>query len=657
MFAASKTGAPVTAKDPQFKYVTMLLHGDGTNGAQNNTFLDSSTNNFTITRNGNTTQGTYSPYGANWSNYFDGTGDNLSAPSNAAWTFGTGDFTIEAWINGTWGADNFVVSSIGGAGSANWGIEVYGGNIRFTSYTTLFLSATQPSQNSWHHVAVSRSGTTLSMFVDGARVATASNSTNFTTSSALYVGDFYNGAAPFLGYISNVRVVKGTAVYDPTASTYVVPTGPLTAITNTVLLTCQSNRFIDNSTNNFTITKAGDTSVQRFSPFSPTSAYSTNVIGGSGYFDGSGDYLNNNTNNTALAMGTGDFTIEFWMNSPSSALQVIYDSRLTTSSSTGGFQIYHQSGTVYFYGGATTNVLLVSASITYNQWNHVAIVRSGSSTGNVKMYINGALASTYGSADTSNYSQGYLVLGAFNNPSPSSYYIGYFSDFRFVKGTAVYTSAFTPPTAPLTAITNTSLLLSYTNAGILDNAEMNDLETVGNAQISTSVKKFGTGSMYFDGTGDGLQAIGTPNTVFGTGDFTVEFWIYLNANTGTFKKFVELGTSGSCFTIETQGTNNVLTVTDLNNTVFITASSALSLTTWTHVAVTRSGTSMKLFQDGVQVGSATNSTNFGNSGNVYIGQSNSGQAVNCYMDDLRITKGYARYTSNFTPPTAAFPNN
>ena len=69
--------------DPQFNYVTMLLHGDGTNGAQNNTFLDSSTNNFTITRNGNTTQGSFSPYGSNWSNYFGG-GTNLSLATATA---------------------------------------------------------------------------------------------------------------------------------------------------------------------------------------------------------------------------------------------------------------------------------------------------------------------------------------------------------------------------------------------------------------------------------------------------------------------------------------------------------------------------------------------------------------------------------------------
>ena len=71
--------------DPYFEYTTLLLPGNGTNGAQNNTFLDSSTNNFTITRNGNTTQGTFSPFSqTGWGNYFDGTGDYLTATNNRA---------------------------------------------------------------------------------------------------------------------------------------------------------------------------------------------------------------------------------------------------------------------------------------------------------------------------------------------------------------------------------------------------------------------------------------------------------------------------------------------------------------------------------------------------------------------------------------------
>ena len=99
MIAAAFSGV---TPDPYFEYTTLLLPGNGTNGAQNNTFLDGSTNNFTITRNGNTTQGTFSPFSqTGWGNYFDGTNDYLTTPSNTAFTLGTGDFTIECWFNRT----------------------------------------------------------------------------------------------------------------------------------------------------------------------------------------------------------------------------------------------------------------------------------------------------------------------------------------------------------------------------------------------------------------------------------------------------------------------------------------------------------------------------------------------------------------------------
>ena len=91
-------GSSAEPTDTNFKNVTLLLHGDGSNGAQNNTFIDSSTNNFTITRNGNTTQGSFSPYGSNWSNYFDGTSDYLTYTGGSSLNFGTGDFTIELFV-------------------------------------------------------------------------------------------------------------------------------------------------------------------------------------------------------------------------------------------------------------------------------------------------------------------------------------------------------------------------------------------------------------------------------------------------------------------------------------------------------------------------------------------------------------------------------
>jgi hypothetical protein len=87
----------VAVLDPYFTYTTLLLHGDGTNNANNHAFVDSSNNNFTITRNGNATQGTFSPFGDNWSNFFDGNGDYLSFTGSSNLT-AAGDFTFECWV-------------------------------------------------------------------------------------------------------------------------------------------------------------------------------------------------------------------------------------------------------------------------------------------------------------------------------------------------------------------------------------------------------------------------------------------------------------------------------------------------------------------------------------------------------------------------------
>ena len=93
------SGAAAVESDTYFNLVTLLLPGNGTNGAQNNTFVDSSTNNFTVTRAGNTTQGTFSPFSqTGWSNYFDGSGDRLQVADNDVLDGFTGDFTIEFWV-------------------------------------------------------------------------------------------------------------------------------------------------------------------------------------------------------------------------------------------------------------------------------------------------------------------------------------------------------------------------------------------------------------------------------------------------------------------------------------------------------------------------------------------------------------------------------
>jgi hypothetical protein len=188
---------------------------------------------------------------------------------------------------------------------------------------------------------------------------------------------------------------------------------------------------------------------------------------------------------------------------------------------------------------------------------------------------------------------------------------------------------------------------------------MNDLETVGNAQISTSVKKYGTGSMYFDGTGDylvgnGFQGLG--------GNFTIEAWVYsLNWSSGAHVIFDTRDAWFSATGVNLYFSDAGNLIMYLNGGDRITSATAYSLSTWYHVALVRSGSTITMYVDGTSVGTYTYATALTDK-TAIVGTAtdnrNTGVAwkFNGYIDDLRITSGYARYTANFTPPTAAFPN-
>jgi hypothetical protein len=192
--------------------------------------------------------------------------------------------------------------------------------------------------------------------------------------------------------------LKGTAQYT---SNFTPPTAPLTAITNTSLLTCADNRFIDDSTNAFTITVNGTPSVQRFSPFNPTASYATATIGGSGYFDGSGDYLSI-ADNAALDI-PGDFTIEMWLyvGSGNVASAGIVGHRDQGSFSDGTDWVIAtitgdgKIGFAYAAAGAYYDM----GTYRIGEWGHYAISRSGST---VRTFKNGVLIAT--ATDSSSWS-------------------------------------------------------------------------------------------------------------------------------------------------------------------------------------------------------------------------------------------------------------
>ena len=662
------TASAVTT-DTYFNLVSLLLPGNGTNGQTNSTFLDSSTNAFTVTRAGNTTQGTFSPFSqTGWSNYFDGSSDHLLvAASTGSWgDFGTGDFTIEAWIyTPAVSALQGICGAHTGGQNDTWQFRLNGSTLElFGANGQACAATTAVSANQWVFVTVSRSGANAYLGVNGsvntvAITAGVNGLFSATSGGNVSVANLYStpSAHWFTGYISNLRIRKGTAAYT---SSFTPPTAALTAISNTQLLTCQSNRFVDNSTNAFAITVNGNTAVQAFAPFNPTTAYAAGTVGGSGYFDGTGDYLTV-ADNAAFEFGGGDFTIECWVyNTGTNGFIVSQQDNSTAPGSS--FILFISSGALVglvYYNGSSVASITDPTSFPLNQWVHTALVRSSNT---ITLYLNGTSKGTAGVSSGINNSSQTLAIGARNNGSDPL--TGYISNLRIVKGTAVYTSAFTPPTAPLTAISGTSLLLSGTNGGITDAAAKNVLETVGGAAISTTQSKWGGSSMAFDsGLGSYLllPSPQTQNFVFGSGDFTIEFFIFFTA-TAQFMHIYDqrpAATDGAYPTIRLSTGGNQLEYVS-GGSVRI-AGGSITTNVWYHVALSRSGTSTKLFLNGTQVGSTfTDTTSYLNGTNrPFIGRSGYHTVdpfyLGGYINDLRITKGYARYTANFTPPTQAFP--
>ena len=635
----------------------------------NHSFQDSSSNQFLITRNGNASQGTFSPFSqTGWSYYFNGS-SWISSPSSSAFAIGTNLYTIEFWA--------YFISTPNVVANSNiFGVSATGGWILCAGSTTIFVSnfnigttvsATYTAPlNTWLHIAVARgTANSTSIWVNGTRLVNSTDSYNYAQGLLGIGGNPVTNNQYITGYISNGRIVIGVDLYGITNATITVPTSPLTSVSGTTYLTAQSNRLKDNSSNNASFSTGGSPSVQAWSPFAPTAVYTPAVHGGSAYFDGTGDVLSF-PSSVRTAMGGGfagnRTTMEVWIYTSATSGTII--GRYDGIAENGRFYWTVVSQNLRF--GYTTSpsslntVTSTGARVIPNQWNHVAITidATSSSSSTIKMFINGILSDTFTGQNLSTHS----VFAPSNPPAigistaDTGNFSGYMSGFRFTAGLLLYTVDFSLPTAPLTADTNTALLLNFTNPAILDRTGRVILETVGDAKSSSVQVKYGTGAMYFDGSGDRLTIPATPYLTFGTGDFTIEMWIYSGANGGTTRvmgngagstwaanKWVIGAVSNFFFAV-----NNYS-----NSTSMMTSTTAAGDNAWHHLAITRSGNIWRLFVDGVQQATVTSSVSMdgGVSATIDIGRSGVSSDADWtgYLDDLRVTQGFARYTVNFTP--------
>ncbi len=179
----------------------------------------------------------------------------------------------------------------------------------------------------------------------------------------------------------------------------------------------------------------------------------------------------------------------------------------------------------------------------------------------------------------------------------------------------------------------------------------------GNAHIETDQSKFGGASGAFDGTGDYLVVANNGSHNFGTGDFTIEAWVRL-ADAAAYRFLLGSLTNGYMM-VAFNYTSNAINV-GVGNVGWKANFSghSISANTWAHVALTRSSGSHRCFVNGTQVGTTvSDTTNYSfPAAGMTVGTQTGGSQFSGYIDELRITKGVARYTANFTPPTEAFAN-
>lgn len=192
------------------------------------------------------------------------------------------------------------------------------------------------------------------------------------------------------------------------------------------------------------------------------------------------------------------------------------------------------------------------------------------------------------------------------------------------------------------------------------------ISVVGNTQVNTSTKKFGTGAIEFDGTGDELVAPSNSNLALGSGNFTVECWIYPISNSfynGIYQNNTDGNGAAGALRITTNNSDQTsLQIATAATGLIYTPTGVVTANDWNHIALVRNGSgsnNLTIYVNGVSQGSVTNTTDFSD-GLLQIGNAAYGGTdyfFNGLIDEFRITKGVARYTSNFTAPSSAFPTS
>jgi len=446
------------------------------------------------------------------------------------------------------------------------------------------------------------------------------------------------------GTMSNFRLVVGSAVYT---SNFTVPSSKLTAITNTEMLTYQSNHFVDNSADGNVLTSISDPTVTAFGPILTDAVYDPAVNGASAFLDGSGDAL---STPSMTINGTGNFTLELWTYMTSTGGNRTFATFNDAGGATNLLQFYVRNGEFKLYSDAG-GVRTFSGYAAENQWSFVHLSRSGST---FTLKVNNVSRGTVSGSENLN---GVLGIGAYVAGSIGDPYKGYMYNYRVSNN--IRSSAI--PTQPLGTDSNTKLLLNMADGQAIDSAAQNNLTLYGTAKTSTAQKKFNTASLLLDGNSDyAVFPHSGSNDIAGGGNWAVEFFFRI-ADRTVYQQLAGKGTGFQMYCGYADTKVGLAVGTNSTSAAYFVSAEGGTITndTWHHLAAVKNGTSYKLFLDGTAVVSVTSSSNVVTGTQSWIVGAyklNGGSAsayTNGYIDDFRVSK-FARYTSNFTAPSEPF---
>lgn len=393
-------------------------------------------------------------------------------------------------------------------------------------------------------------------------------------------------------------------------------------------------------------------------------------IGGSSLFFNSSSYVLA-PDHDDFHLANNDFTMECWIRVttlPTTESYAIVSKYNTAQNQRAWGLFLRNNGGTYelqFTGcadvlGNTLQAVFQAITLSQNTWTHIVCQRNGNY---IYFYQDGVAVGSGQSftTDIVNASEA-LIIGARETGGPR-FFKGNIDGIRINNGNALYSSTFTPPTSRLTPVSGDVFVYNCE----ADAFGGNDLTVNGSTQIRTISGSFDQ-AMYFDGIDGYLTVPDSDGWNFGSSDFTVDFWVNFESTTNTdypgffqqredannLQKFMYYRTDGELYySVRVGGT--AYTFFSGDHTF------EPDVDTWYHIALVLVDTTAYFYVDGVLVGDDSEPTytvvNY--NGVLDIGRitSNDGTInypLNGYIDEFRISKGIARWTSNFTPPTSAY---